>query len=195
MVLLRRLVWALGWTGPIGLAVLPGCDESGPRVYTAQAYEPANGCLDDYVPVGLVMSAALFPTCDPVCLELGNVLYVSTVCAPYPATAVPVAPEDSTDCATALALATSDTGGLCSALDASPASDDGGGGDDGEAGDDGASTTAPGEAGDDGSDALGEGADGATSTSAQGGTGDGGSSSSADGGGNTAGGISGNGDP
>ena len=79
MVLLRRLIWALGRTGPIGLSLLPGCDESGPRVYTAQAYEPANGCLDDYVPVGLVMSAALFPTCDPVCLELGNVLYVSTV--------------------------------------------------------------------------------------------------------------------
>jgi hypothetical protein len=189
MVLLRRLVWALGWAGPIGLAVLPGCDESGPRVYTAQAYEPANSCLDDYVPVGLVMSAALFPTCDPACLELGNVLYVSTVCAPYPATAVPVAPEDSADCATALALATSDTGGLCSAVDASPGGSDGGGSDDGEAGDGGTDTL--GEAGDDGASAApgeGEGAGGdATSASAPGEAGEG---SSTDGGGNT-----GNGDP
>jgi hypothetical protein len=187
MVLLRRLVWALGWAGPIGLAVLPGCDESGPRVYTAQAYEPANGCLDDYVPVGLVMSAALFPTCDPVCLELGNVLYVSTVCAPYPATAVPVAPEDSADCATALALATSDTGGLCSAVDASPGGSDGGGSDDGAAGDGGTGSTL-GEAGDDGASAApGEGAGDATSASAPGEAGEG---SSTDGGGNT-----GNGDP
>jgi hypothetical protein len=154
MPLLRRLVWGLGGVGPICLTALSGCDESAPRVYTAQAYEPAAACLDDYVPVGLVMSDALFPTCDPVCLELGNVLYVSTVCAPYPATAVPVAPEDSADCATALALAMSATGGLCSAVDASPS----GGSDDDAGGDGGASDGSDGEVGDDGASAAGEGA-------------------------------------
>jgi hypothetical protein len=82
-----------------------GCDDTGPRVYTAQAYEPEGGCVEDYVPVGLVQADGLFATCDPVCLQIGAVLYVSLVCPPYPATATLVSPEDSQECQAALTAA------------------------------------------------------------------------------------------
>lgn len=89
-----------------GLSLVSACDESGPRVYTAQAYDAEADCLEAYAPLGLVEADELPATCEPVCLE-GEALYVSTVCAPYPVTASQVTPEESTDCAKALdALAT-----------------------------------------------------------------------------------------
>jgi hypothetical protein len=92
-----------GRLGLLGLLGLVGCDESGPRVYTAMAYHADVGCLDAYAPLGLVQSVDLSATCDPVCLKVGGALYVSTVCAPYPSEAVVVAKEDSADCRAALA--------------------------------------------------------------------------------------------
>jgi hypothetical protein len=79
-----------------------GCEGDGPRVYTAQPFDATAMCLADYEPIGLVMATELPGTCDPVCLRLDTVLYLSTVCKPYPDTVVEETPDDSEECAAAL---------------------------------------------------------------------------------------------
>jgi hypothetical protein len=89
--------------GAVWLFVLaPACDEFGPRVYTAQRHAVDPGCLEAYAPIGLVEARAVSALCEPVCLSLGEGLYVSTLCPPYPAEAS-VEPEDSEGCTAALA--------------------------------------------------------------------------------------------
>jgi len=91
-----------------GLSSLPlGCDEPGPRVYTAQRYAVDQACLEGYAPIGLVEAEALSALCPAVCLSLEDDLYVSTLCPPYP-TEASVEPEDSAGCAAALAAASCD---------------------------------------------------------------------------------------
>ena len=77
---LKRLFCVLPLWG-----LVAACDEPGPRVYTAQLYRPELDCLEAYAPLGLVEGEALSSQCEPVCLALGEELYVSTVCPPYPA--------------------------------------------------------------------------------------------------------------
>jgi len=98
----RRSVATWLWLG-LGVAPL-ACTEFGPRVYTAQPYRAQEACLAASVAIGLVQADELESTCDPVCLLLDETLYVSVVCAPYPAQANPLLPEDSAECALALAL-------------------------------------------------------------------------------------------
>jgi hypothetical protein len=81
---------------------LAGCDETGPRIYTARPYLPEADCLDFYTPVAQVEAGDLPPTCDPVCFHLAEQLYVSAVCSPLPSNAVLVAPEEDGNCAAAL---------------------------------------------------------------------------------------------
>jgi len=90
------------------------CDPSGPRIYTARAYDPSARCLADYAPLGLVQAGDLGASCDPVCLQVGDALYVSTVCPPYPASASSLAADDPT-CRAALAALAADAS--CSASD------------------------------------------------------------------------------
>ena len=90
-----------------------GCDQEGPRVYTAMPVDTAAHCLGAYTPLGLVQAEELPATCRPVCLSRDGALYVSEVCAPYPAEASLVSPADSSDCADALALIDADGGGAC----------------------------------------------------------------------------------
>lgn len=94
------------WPWCVGFLLLPcvmaGCEDEGPRVYTAQPYDAVAMCLGDYEPIGLVTAEELPGTCDPVCLRLDDVLYVSTVCAPYPDTTAAETPEESEECAAAL---------------------------------------------------------------------------------------------
>jgi hypothetical protein len=78
------------------------CEDFGPRVYTAQLYQADPGCLEAYVPIGLVQAKDLGSECEPVCLRLGDALHVSTVCAPYPAEAS-LETADAEECAAALA--------------------------------------------------------------------------------------------
>jgi hypothetical protein len=85
-----------------------GCNESGPRVYTAQLYRPELACLEGYAPLGLVEGESLGALCEPVCLALGEDRYVSTVCPPYPAE-VSVELPDSDDCGAALEAVASDS--------------------------------------------------------------------------------------
>jgi hypothetical protein len=92
----------IGLTAPLVFFTGHGCKESGPRVYTAQAYRTDADCLDHYAPLGLVEAEELPSTCDPVCLRVGEQLYVSTVCEPYPSEAAPE-PADSPECEKALA--------------------------------------------------------------------------------------------
>jgi hypothetical protein len=86
----------------LGAVTALGCEESGPRVYTAQAYLAEAECLEQYAPIGLVEAEVLASTCDAVCLRLGAQLYVSAVCAPYPAEASLEEGQDSAECAAAL---------------------------------------------------------------------------------------------
>lgn len=79
------------------------CESEGPRVYTAQPYDAELDCLGDYVPIGLVTADELPGTCAPVCLRQDATLYLSTVCRPYPDTVVEESPDDSDECAAALA--------------------------------------------------------------------------------------------
>jgi hypothetical protein len=85
----------------LALSLLAGCNESGPRVYTAQAYRAAFNCLDAYAPLSLVEARDVSSLCAPVCLRVGVSLYVSTVCAPYPGESVLAGPDDA-ECAAAL---------------------------------------------------------------------------------------------
>jgi hypothetical protein len=95
-----------------------GCDEPGPRIYTAMAYEPGGMCLDNYAPLGRVESVDLAGTCSPVCLSDGaGQLYVSTVCPPYPDGFTPV---DIRSAGCASALAALDAGTSCGAASPAP---------------------------------------------------------------------------
>jgi len=80
------------------------CDGWGPRIYTAQAYDPEASCLASYAPIGLVEADELGALCAPVCLRLGDTLYLSTVCPPYPADTLVEDAESSPDCSLALGL-------------------------------------------------------------------------------------------
>jgi hypothetical protein len=87
----------------IALLALSACDETGPRIYTAQAYDPEAACLEPYVPLGLVEADELRADCAATCLRGAQQLYVSTVCSPYPRDVVLETPEESPECAEALA--------------------------------------------------------------------------------------------
>lgn len=80
------------------------CEEWGPRVYTAQAYQADASCLEAYAPIGRVEAAELGASCEPACLLLDDTLYVSTVCHPYPPEASVVDPATNSDCGVALEL-------------------------------------------------------------------------------------------
>jgi hypothetical protein len=87
----------------LGLALF-GCTEFGPRVYTARPYVAEECCIAGSVPIGVVQADELASTCAPVCLLLDESLYVSVVCAPYPSRAAIIVPEDSPECASAIAI-------------------------------------------------------------------------------------------
>jgi hypothetical protein len=92
------------------IAASLGCEEAGPRVYTAQHYDPSAGCLDEYVPLGLVQATELDATCTPVCLRVADELYTSSVCPPYPAEASVESGADSPGCRAALAALAAEIG-------------------------------------------------------------------------------------
>jgi hypothetical protein len=102
----------LSLLGCFGAALLAssgaGCDDYGPRVYTAAPYRADLGCLDPYVPIGVVQAQALGSLCEPVCLRDGATLYVSTVCSPYPAEASIEGADAGSECAAALAAGNCD---------------------------------------------------------------------------------------
>jgi len=89
-----------------GTVVSSGCEDTGPRVYTAQRYSTDGACLEPYTAIGLVQADTLASTCSAVCLRLADDLYVSTVCAPYPLDSSVEAPDEFADCAAAQAAPT-----------------------------------------------------------------------------------------
>jgi hypothetical protein len=84
--------------------VAGACESSGPRVYTARAYRADATCLEAYTAIGRVEANDLGASCTPVCLLLGDGVYVSTVCPPYPSIAALTDPATSPDCGAALEL-------------------------------------------------------------------------------------------
>jgi hypothetical protein len=91
----------------VGAGVGMGCEEYGPRVYTAAPYRAALGCLDPYVPIGLVQARDLGSLCEPICLREGDTLYASRVCAPYPTEAT-IEAADAGGCAAAVEALTAE---------------------------------------------------------------------------------------
>ncbi len=79
-----------------------GCDDGGPRVFTAQLYDAEADCLGTYTPIGRVEAEDFPGDCAPTCLRLDSELYLSTLCGPYPDTTT-LEPPDSETCAAALA--------------------------------------------------------------------------------------------
>lgn len=79
------------------------CEDTGPRVYTAQLFRADLGCLEAYAPVALVEAEDFGSGCNPACLASGDDLYISTVCAPYPRDFTVEDPVESPLCAQALA--------------------------------------------------------------------------------------------
>lgn len=69
-------------------AAFAACLDEDPRyVYTAQKYDPALGCLEDYAPVEVVPGESVSSVCAPTCLTANGEVYLSTVCPPVPAIA------------------------------------------------------------------------------------------------------------
>ena len=77
-----------GWVLAAAVAFV-ACDDVGEHIYTGHLYEPTEACLDPSTAIDVVSGGAVGDACTPVCL-VGNAtasppIYVSTVCAPYPA--------------------------------------------------------------------------------------------------------------
>lgn len=107
-----------------------GCEEYGPRVYTARPVVAALGCLPGSVPLGVVQAGDLAADCEIRCLLLDAALYVSRVCPPLPARAIELRPDQSPACARAVSLFTArafcgapDAGGSDAGLDAAAFAD------------------------------------------------------------------------
>jgi hypothetical protein len=101
---LQSIAWCAGLVALAAQIALIafGCDDTPTHVYSAELYEQANDCLDDYVALDTVSGGSGSALCDPVCLVNGTTYYVSRMCAPYPGA---VTAGDATDplCAAALA--------------------------------------------------------------------------------------------
>jgi len=100
---------ALCFSGLLAAALAYGCSEYGPRIYSAHPYRAGRGCLEASVAIGVVQAGQLASTCAGQCLLLDETLYVSNVCPPTPIRARPVAPDESSPCADALALLDSES--------------------------------------------------------------------------------------
>jgi hypothetical protein len=103
----RRSKMGAGWMSSVRLAALGvallGCDDFGPRIYSAHPYRAEAGCIERSIVLAVVRAGELPATCAPVCLSFDAELYVSTLCAPYPANAVVVTSEEEPACPAALA--------------------------------------------------------------------------------------------
>jgi hypothetical protein len=153
---MRWAAWgAIGAGVVCAIGVCASCSDVQTHVYGAQLYEQTNACLDDYAALDVVTGGTGSARCAPTCLVGGASYYVSTMCAPYPASltanaqwignaAVAATPGTPIDPVCAAAL----VAGSCSA----PVDAGGDGGD--AAGDDG--RDAADGAGDDSGDAAGD---------------------------------------
>lgn len=83
----------LGWLAAAATIVV-ACSDAKVYVYTAQKWNPAASCLEEYVPIETVDGDGADSTCPAACLSVGDDLYVSTLCPPLPANATPVPATD-----------------------------------------------------------------------------------------------------
>jgi len=143
-------------------AVLPAfllaasCDEPDVHILSGQLYDPAGACVGPSDGVDVVQGPATGDNCNPSCLTIGSggttLIYVTTVCPPFPGDysveAEDAATEAGDPCTGAFAAlaAYDDSGVTC------PVTEGDGGEEAGEeAGDDGGGT-----GGDAGTDAAGD---------------------------------------
>lgn len=131
------------------LALLGACSDAKTHVFSAQLYEQARGCLDDYAAIDVVEGGDGSARCAPACFVGGGAYYVSTMCAPFPAALAPADLDAAADPTCVAALAAAAAGKSCSApVDAGDGRDAAGdaGDDGGDAGDDGGDADAPADA-------------------------------------------------
>lgn len=92
---MKRLALVLAAVTLAAGAATAACLSEDPRyVYTAQRFDPAAGCLEDYAPVETVPGDTVLSTCPAACLTVDGEVYVSTVCPPLPDIASPLEPSD-----------------------------------------------------------------------------------------------------
>lgn len=85
---MTRAPLALCTVSLLAAAAFVACLDEDPRyVYTAQKYDPALGCLEDYAPVETVPGESVSSVCPVTCLTANASVYLSTVCPPVPAIA------------------------------------------------------------------------------------------------------------
>lgn len=137
---MTRAPLALCTVSLLAAAAFVACLDEDPRyVYTAQKYDPALGCLEDYAAVETVPGDSVSSVCPVTCLTANASVYLSTVCPPVPAIATAL-DAASPECQEALDAARLEAS--CSAPEEAEEGDGGGGAEDGEAPDAGADAPA-----------------------------------------------------
>lgn len=76
----------------LGLVAAAACDAADVYIYTARKVEAT--CLDPYEAIDQIDGDGAKATCAPTCFTLDDDTYVSTVCPPLPANAVPIPATD-----------------------------------------------------------------------------------------------------
>lgn len=107
-----RTLARLTFLGAASAWATVACDGTDSYVYTAQRFDPSEGCLGDYESVEVVAGSGASATCPAACFSFQGELYVSTVCPPLPAGAEAVEASEP-ECAAALAAASQEA--TCSA--------------------------------------------------------------------------------
>ncbi|MBS2018478.1 MAG: hypothetical protein JST00_36775 [Deltaproteobacteria bacterium] len=92
-----RSLFALAAAAALGAA----CVTTETYVYTAQKYDAANACVEDYRAIEVIDGKGAKSTCPASCLLVNGELFVSTMCPPLPAVAAAVA-LDAADCKAAI---------------------------------------------------------------------------------------------
>ncbi len=97
-------------TALLAAAAMVACIATDSYLYSAQKYDPAGDCLTGAKAIEVVQGSGASAKCPVTCLMVGEDLYVSTLCAPFPTIAT-VVDADAGTCIAALAAAAK--GGTC----------------------------------------------------------------------------------
>lgn len=97
-------------TAVLAAAAMAACVATDSYVYSAQKYDPTADCITASKGIEVVQGSGASARCSPMCLMVGEDLYVSTLCPPLPTIATAV-DDDAGTCIAALAAAAK--GGTC----------------------------------------------------------------------------------
>jgi|GEM_PF-3532051 len=118
-----RLFPVLACASAAAAYLASACITTEAYVYTAQRYDSAGACLEDYRAIEQVAGKGASSQCAPTCLEVDGELFVSTMCPPLPGIATAV-PDDDPTCAAARAASRAETSCTAPAPEEAGAADD-----------------------------------------------------------------------